>query len=290
MRGVLCAAALFLALPACDAAKKGDEGGTKKTDSPPGDCDCAPCPTCPPCVGDTASADLGDIKVTYRKPKKKEHEAIAKALEADGGIDKMVDAVNDVIALPRDAAVLVAECGEINAYYDNKAPGVVVCYELLAYFEALFSRRIKDRKKLTEAVLGATYFGVLHELGHALVDLLEIPVTGKEEDAVDQLAAVVLIAGGSSGAKRALDGAESFLLQADEYSDIRSIPFWDEHSFEKQRYYEISCLAYGANPKAHGHLVGPKRLPRERAKTCPPEFARVKKAWGKLLAPHAKTD
>lgn len=51
-----------------------------------------------------------------------------------------------------------------------------------------------------------------HEVGHALVDVLELPITGKEEDAVDQLSTYVLVEDADGGEVAALDGAVAFLL------------------------------------------------------------------------------
>ena len=42
-------------------------------------------------------------------------------------------------------------------------------------------------------VVGNTLFTIYHELGHGLVDLLGLPVIGREEDAVDGFAAVTMI-------------------------------------------------------------------------------------------------
>ena len=85
----------------------------------------------------------------------------------------------------------------------------------------------------------------------------------------------------------ALDGARAFLLHSK--AGFSDNDFWDEHSFEEQRYYAIVCLAYGAAPKKYGALVGGKEgLPPQRAKRCPAEWARVTKAWKKLLGPHGK--
>src|SRR3546814_15326340 len=55
----------------------------------------------------------------------------------------------------------------------------------------------KDRDALPDDlavfVLGNTIFTLFHELGHALVDKLEIPVLGREEDAVDALAVLLML-------------------------------------------------------------------------------------------------
>lgn len=279
----LLTASLFLGLLACDP------GGS--------------CPECPAVVpaecpkpkvktkvvqaGPEPAVDNGDIKLTFAEPKSPRLKRFKAQLSGSKLFGKVVSGINDTLALPRDAAVLVSECGRIDAYYEAKAPGVVICYELAEHFESLFKGRAKG-KDLERMVTGAVFFAFFHELGHALVDQLKLPITGKEEDAVDQLAAVILIESGS-GIEMALDGGRAFLLNdAKGYS---ANEFWGEHSFEKQRYYSIVCMAYGAAPKKRAVLGGGKNgLPQERAASCPAEYARIKTSWQTLLADHAKAE
>lgn len=238
-------------------------------------------------AGPAPAVDNGDIKLTFSDPKSARLNRFKDQLSSSKLFGNVVDGINDTIALPRDAAVLMSECGRIDAYYEPKAPGVVICYELAEHFESLFKGRAKG-KELERMVTGAVFFAFFHELGHALVHQLKLPITGKEEDAVDQLAAVILIESGS-GIEMALDGARAFLLNdAKGYS---ANDFWGEHSFEKQRYYSIVCMAYGAAPKKRAVLSGGKNgLPKERAVGCPAEYARIKTSWQTLLAEHAKAD
>jgi Zn-dependent peptidase ImmA (M78 family) len=42
-------------------------------------------------------------------------------------------------------------------------------------------------------VIGPVSLVFLHELGHALLDVLQIPILGREEDASDQLATYMLL-------------------------------------------------------------------------------------------------
>ena len=275
--------ALFcLGLLACDPSAKRAE--------------CPQCPERPECPdtapttkvvqpGPAPAIDNGDIKLTFADPKNPNLKRFQAQLSGSALFGKVIDGINDTIALPRDAAVLVSECGRIDTYYDAKAPGVVVCYELAEHFESLFKGRASG-DALERMVTGAVFFAFLHELGHALVDQLEIPVTGKGEDAVDQLAAVILIESGS-GLEMALDGGRAFLL-----NDVKGYSgneFWSEHSFEKQRYYAILCMAYGAAPKKREMLTkGNSALPKERAAQCQGEYARIKTSWQTLLGQHAK--
>jgi hypothetical protein len=269
----------------CDPA--GGEGGAAaaaecKTEK--ADCNCEDAPKIT-LGGRKQMPDKGDIQLAFKDAKKKELVAYKDKLQKAKVFDELVEGLNDTIAFPRDWAVLMSECGRIDAYYDSQAPGVVLCYELAEHFRGLFASRLKG-DELDKTVIGATFFAFLHETGHALVDQLELPVTGKEEDAVDQLAAVILIEGGGTSVNKALDGARAFLLHSK--SGFSDSSFWDEHSFEEQRYYAILCLAYGAAPSKRKDLVGSGGLPAERARTCPAEYARVKKAWTTLLGPHGK--
>jgi hypothetical protein len=231
--------------------------------------------------------DVGDIQLSYQTSKHADLQSLADATKKAGTVDRVVGAVNDIVALPQDAAVLFSDCGRVDTYYDSGAPGIVVCHEMLGYFRDLFRKRGVRDDALTKAVVGAALFGFLHELGHALVDLLQLPVTGKEEDAVDQLAAIILIESGSEGLNIALDGAEALLLHS-KGTSFEKTQFWDQHSFEEQRYYALLCLVYGSNPKAYADLVQRRGLPADRAAACPAEYDRLRQAWQRLLEPYGK--
>jgi hypothetical protein len=62
--------------------------------------------------------------------------------------------------------------------------------------------------------------------------------------------------------------------------------FWDEHSFSKTRLYDMMCLVYGSNPAGNAGMVGPDKLPEQRAVRCETEYKRAEHAWFKLLDPY----
>jgi hypothetical protein len=45
-------------------------------------------------------------------------------------------------------------------------------------------------------------------------------------------------------------------------------PFADERGLPAQRFYDVLCIAYGADPKLFADLVDKEYLPKERAKGC----------------------
>src|SRR5689334_22528436 len=51
----------------------------------------------------------------------------------------------------------------------------------------------RDRRGITRFVAGNMLFVVLHELGHALISDLGLPVLGREEDAADAFASVAML-------------------------------------------------------------------------------------------------
>jgi Putative metallopeptidase len=194
--------------------------------------------------------------------------------------------LNKVFILPQDIYLSVNDCGQANAFFDPDTKEIIMCTELVKYLEQAFAKEFKDKAEAAEAVDDSTMFVFFHELGHALIDLYDLPVTGKEEDAVDQLSTLIVGDGSPEGAASVYNGAMFFAI-TDE-GDLDESAFWDEHSMGRQRFYNIICQLYGQDPKAHKDLVNEEVLPKARAQRCPSEYQRIEKAWGTLLSPHIK--
>jgi hypothetical protein len=130
-------------------------------------------------------------------------------------LEQIIANLNNQIALPWDIVVSFEDCEQSDAFYDPENRKLTVCYQLIDEYYDLFGRKIKDKTKLDEVVRGAVASTFFHELGHGLVDAWKVPITGKEEDAVDQLSTLILIKHTQNGEQMALDGAISFKLYAD---------------------------------------------------------------------------
>ena len=223
------------------------------------------------------------FKVTYNPSRIKNHEEYRSLFENNKLFDNVAEGLNRTVRLPASVEINTVTCNTINAFYDPRTRRIIVCYELLDYFVGMFKPTAKNEEELGNAVMGATMFGFFHEVGHGLIDQLDLPAVGREEDSVDQLATLILIAGGEKGVAQALAGAYWFQLQS---QSPHKTPFWDEHAFDQQRFYNIVCLIFGSDPKKYGEFVNTGTLPMERAMRCPDEYAKIKKAWEKLLQPH----
>lgn len=137
-------------------------------------------------------------------------------------------------------------------------------------------------------VIGNTLFTVYHELGHALIDLLNLPVIGREEDAVDGFAAVTMIPKTPNAVRDALivAVADGWRAQSDLGSDGGAPLYWGEHALNEQRHFAIVCLMVGSDQEGFYDFAFETGLPRERIETCSQDFARMKNGWKRLLGPY----
>ena len=94
-----------------------------------------------------------------------------------------------------DVEAVFTHCDQPNAYYDPQNLRITMCYEFFYFFEEMLDLPDLSDEDFYAAVIGTGAFFFLHELGHALVHVLDLPITGREEDAVDQLATLELLDG-----------------------------------------------------------------------------------------------
>ncbi|MGI9509973.1 MAG: DUF4344 domain-containing metallopeptidase [Geminicoccaceae bacterium] len=137
-------------------------------------------------------------------------------------------------------------------------------------------------------VIGNTLFTVYHELGHALIDLLDLPVIGREEDAVDGFAAVTMIPKTPDPVRDALivAVADGWRAQSDFAADGRAHLFWGEHALNEQRHFAVVCLMVGSDQEGFYDFALEAGLPDERIRTCSRDFSGMKSGWERLLGPH----
>ncbi|HHB80964.1 MAG TPA: hypothetical protein ENK83_04350 [Aliiroseovarius sp.] len=125
-----------------------------------------------------------------------------------------------------------------------------------------------------------------HEFGHALIDIQRLPVFGQEEDAAD-VASILLIDAfydEESAVALAYDTAFGFLGESERADAEGQAPaYWDVHGPDEQRYYNLVCLFYGADPDEREAVARDLGLPEERAETCADEFDLANASWGAVF-------
>jgi hypothetical protein len=196
-------------------------------------------------------------------------------------------AVNSFVALPRPVAVTGAECGTVNAFYYAERHEIVMCYELVRDIIGRFQSRVPDAQTLEVAVTGATAFILYHEVGHALVGELRLPITGREEDVADQFAAYML---GHQFPVHAAWAAQFWMERAGSGIVgnwmINRSAFADEHGLDAQRFFNVMCWTYGISPGNRTGMLA--YLTPARAQRCPHEAAQMVNGWKTMLARHQR--
>ena len=174
-----------------------------------------------------------------------------------------------------------------NAWYNR--PAVSVCYEYLyEIMKALPSEDAPMGITRTDAMIGQFFYVFAHETGHAAFDIFELPVFGNEEDAADQFATYIMLQFGKDDARRLITGA-AFAYERYVQNPQISAPlaaFSDVHAPPAQRYFNMLCLAYGANEELFADVVARGYLPKTRARNCKREYNQVAFAFRKLVGPH----
>lgn len=228
------------------------------------------------------SAAAGKFLAEY-EPADPHYREFRSGLIAHRFLDTIASRLNDSLMIPRNITLRTAHCGEPNASYNQDDRRVTLCYEL---FRAL-SEEFAAEAGGEYLVSGTVVFALMHELGHALIHVLDLPITGREEDAVDQLATVLLLQQGPSGDSLAF-GAVAWFASDAHRSQFDALEFADDHGFDLQRVYNIICWIHGRDPRAYPELIEDGWLPEHRRERCQAEYHRLAVSWRRLLSPYRR--
>lgn len=138
-------------------------------------------------------------------------------------------------------------------------------------------------------------FTMYHEIGHLLVGELELPVLGKEEDAADALAVVLLLNDQDDEIEAfntLIDSADGWYFNAvnSTGSGVDDFSYYDEHSLDIQRAYAMVCMMVGKDPEGFSQAADVYELDQDRRDGCVGTYEQAYSAWTALLEPHQVTD
>lgn len=213
-------------------------------------------------------------------------------MREDHLLEDLADAINESLKLPQDVPLIGKECGRPNAYWSPGDKSMTICYEDAADALDIYTDA-GDDDPVSSAINSeiATFY---HETGHMAIDLYDLPVTGREEDVADQLAAYVLLTPGPDGTidpdsvQAVKDFAREFQSYGDRSGPLDDADLSDVHSPDRTRMYNLECWVYGADPDGAADLVTSGALPEDRADGCEDEYQRLSDAWSTLLSPYFK--
>ena len=240
--------------------------------------------------------DLGDFFVKYNPNPNSIYEYSAKSwIEDSKYFETNIEFLNSMFSLPQDVEISLQECNESNAFYDLDTKQIIICYEFIdttyAEFSEYYSEDITE-DQISIMTLDVIDFIFYHELGHALIDLYQLPVTGLEENAVDQFAILFILLAediedyeGIVGQDILYNVGTWFLIQSEIYAQSF---YSDVHNLDIQRFYNISCYAYGHSPEYNQDLIDEGFLPIERSINCSAEYEQISRSWETILSPYMK--
>jgi hypothetical protein len=234
-----------------------------------------------------ANAESHRIGVEYVPPSNPAHQPIYDLLRQRRALEKFQE-IFSPFRLPIALSLKTLGCdGVANAYYQR--PELKICYE---YLDRIRGNMPKEPTETgitqIDAVLGQFFYVVAHEMGHAVFDLYNVPLFGRPEDAADQFAAYMMLQFGKNEARRLIGGAafsfKDFVHRPQLVMPLEA--FSSTHGAPAQRFYNLLCIAYGADSKVFGDVVEKGYLPEKRAATCRAEYREVAFAFKQLIAPH----
>jgi Putative metallopeptidase len=235
------------------------------------------------------------IRVEYVPPTNPDHQNIYNMVKGDHALET-VQQIFAPFRLPVDLTIRTVGCdGASNAWYQREGlhPLVSLCYE---YLDEIRQKMPKETTPAgttpREAVIGQFFYAVSHEIGHAMFDIFDVPVFGREEDAADQFAAYVMVQFRKDEARKFITGAaHSYyeFIKADKAKPNVTVPLRDfssNHGTPEERFYNLLCIAYGADATLFADLVEKDYLPKTRAKSCKYEYQVLAYAVHHEISPH----
>lgn len=229
------------------------------------------------------ASNVGKFKLVYDSNTSSRHKPLEQFFQQSGLFSKVVNNLNNQnLNLPVDVPIIFTDCGGANAFYIPSKKTIEMCYELFEDIAKTLSPKYSSEREIAINSILAGIFVLYHEVGHGLADIFQLAITGREEDAVDEFASILLLRSNNAEADEIVENASIY------FNSTKST-YQGVHSFGPQRFYNIICLLYGKNPQQHADLPEKVGL-GERTDRCPGEYKQKLSSWQRLLAPHSLHD
>jgi hypothetical protein len=195
-----------------------------------------------------------------------------------------------VLAQSAQSQPAQSQAERIEALREQFRAGVEATARALESDPSLQNLSPEQRRDAIGFVTGNIFFAIVHEMGHVLISEFELPVLGREEDAADAHAVLVLLRSGSAYSHRVLvDVAKGWFVSDQRRRDHgEKLAYYDEHGLDRQRAYQIVCLMVGSDPKRFADLAAEMKLPEGRQETCQGDYNNALWSWDKVLKPYLR--
>ena len=183
-----------------------------------------------------------------------------KKIMVSGVFERMADRLTTAVALPHDLQVVVTDNlpkgvddpttevdGRPAAF--SKATHDVLTKFLLEVVRDKGAPKAISQENFTADVLNVwgNQFILGHELGHAVIHQLNLPLTGLEEDSADGFATFFTVNDEDTGPNAALGAAVLFDAMGSGRPNLTMEEFSSDHAVILQRVYNFLCAALGSD-------------------------------------------
>ena len=196
-------------------------------------------------------------------------------------LDGLVAWLDETVVLD-DTITMYIEDDPGEAYYDEGAGEITISP---AFIDSLLLDIEPLYDSPDDAVVAAASnltFIALHEVAHALIDRLELPITGREEVAADEFAVVTMVT--------LLDDPVAALEASDLFDVLARQPseadYYGEHNLDQQRFFDMRCLVYGFAPDEFADELEGLPIDEYRADLCIDDAERAATSWDALMEDH----
>jgi hypothetical protein len=230
----------------------------------------------------------GTISVVYDQPSNSAN-AEAETVLKNGGTDALAKDFTDAFILPSNITIHAVN-QFVGPNWDPSTSTITLSYQFVQYIANVLRQSFPELRgndfEFGKEIAAVDAFVATHELGHALIHVFGLPVLGKEEDAADSLAAVFLTRFVPKGDEYSFDAAKFFHGMSARQRKLAPSDYWDVHSLDQQRSYEIVCWVAGSNQQDYQRVAQLGILGAARLQTCPAEYQQKLQSWTELLRPH----
>ena len=204
------------------------------------------------------------------------------------------------LKLPSKLTIKTDECGALSAPYREGGPAII-CYEYVARIEAFAppyaavpigmdwdKRKYQGVLLQDELLVGPFVMLALHEVAHAVFDILQVPIWGDVDDAADRVAGFLMSQFGKEVTWVTLMSSAWYLSQSGMGGGFGDFTF--ARNLDARRFYNFVCMAYATDPQAYQFLVNNKTVSNYKAGWCVEDYQQVRAAFNQILLPHIDQD
>ncbi len=230
-----------------------------------------------------SSAANPNISIQYLKPLTQQEVTIQQVIKESDINDTLITLSDHYFSFNKTVTIQYGSTD--GPLYDPNSHAIHIPYsfyqESLDYFSKnKYQERFNKSPQL--GALDTLLHTLLHESGHAFIADQNIPVLGKEEDAVDNFATILLLNYVDNGDDIAISAADMFAFESENRPDYYDFgEYIDEHSFDLQRYFSTLCFVYGSDPEKQSNLLDEVENDylKDRKEFCEFQFESLSQNW-----------